>query len=48
METRELVLDIDGMTCASCVQKVERALGEVVANARHDKASAKRSRGWNR
>ncbi len=29
METRELVLDIDGMTCASCVQKVERALGEV-------------------
>ena len=29
METRELVLDIDGMTCASCVQKVERALGGV-------------------
>ena len=29
METGELVLDIDGMTCASCVQKVERALGEV-------------------
>jgi Cu+-exporting ATPase len=29
MATRELVLDIDGMTCASCVQKVERALGSV-------------------
>jgi heavy metal translocating P-type ATPase len=27
--TRELVLDIEGMTCASCVQKVERALGGV-------------------
>jgi Cu+-exporting ATPase len=26
---RELVLDIDGMTCASCVQKVERALDRV-------------------
>jgi Cu+-exporting ATPase len=26
---RELVLDIDGMTCASCVQKVERALDHV-------------------
>jgi Cu+-exporting ATPase len=29
MPTREIVLDIDGMTCASCVQKVERALGSV-------------------
>ena len=29
MATTELVLDIDGMTCASCVQKVERALGSV-------------------
>jgi heavy metal translocating P-type ATPase len=27
--TKELVLDIEGMTCASCVQKVERALGDV-------------------
>jgi heavy metal translocating P-type ATPase len=26
---RELVLDIQGMTCASCVQKVEKALGKV-------------------
>ncbi|HEX6845135.1 MAG TPA: heavy metal translocating P-type ATPase [Actinomycetota bacterium] len=25
----EIVLDIEGMTCASCVQKVERALGDV-------------------
>jgi Cu+-exporting ATPase len=25
----ELVLDIDGMTCASCVTKVERALSSV-------------------
>ena len=29
MATKELVLDIEGMTCASCVQKVERALGDV-------------------
>jgi Cu+-exporting ATPase len=29
MGQRELVLDIDGMTCASCVQKVERALDHV-------------------
>ena len=29
MATTDLVLDIDGMTCASCVQKVERALGDV-------------------
>ena len=29
MATKEQVLDIDGMTCASCVQKVERALGSV-------------------
>ncbi len=29
MATKELVLDIEGMTCASCVQKVERALGGV-------------------
>jgi heavy metal translocating P-type ATPase len=28
-DERELVLDIDGMTCASCVAKVEKALGEV-------------------
>jgi Cu+-exporting ATPase len=27
--TKELVLDIDGLTCASCVQKVERALDAV-------------------
>ncbi|MGE5226990.1 MAG: heavy metal translocating P-type ATPase [Planctomycetaceae bacterium] len=26
---REIVLDIEGMTCASCVQKVEKALGQV-------------------
>ena len=29
MATTDLVLDIEGMTCASCVQKVERALGDV-------------------
>ena len=31
MATRELTatLDIDGMTCASCVRRVERALGKV-------------------
>ena len=29
MPPTELVLDIEGMTCASCVQKVERALGDV-------------------
>jgi Cu+-exporting ATPase len=29
MATKEIVLDIEGMTCASCVQKVERALGSV-------------------
>jgi len=28
-ETAELVLDIEGMTCASCVGKVERALDHV-------------------
>ena len=28
-DRRDLVLDIDGMTCASCVQKVERALSGV-------------------
>ena len=27
LREREIVLDIEGMTCASCVQKVERALG---------------------
>ena len=27
--TDDLVLDIEGMTCASCVAKVERALGDV-------------------
>jgi Cu+-exporting ATPase len=29
MASKELVLDIEGMTCASCVQKVERALDGV-------------------
>ena len=29
MTARDLVLDIEGMTCASCVLKIERALGEV-------------------
>ncbi|MFI5055508.1 MAG: heavy metal translocating P-type ATPase [Actinomycetota bacterium] len=29
MATTDHVLDIEGMTCASCVQKVERALGDV-------------------
>ena len=29
MATTDLVLDIEGMTCASCVHKVERALGDV-------------------
>jgi Cu+-exporting ATPase len=33
---RQVVLDIEGMTCASCVQKVERALREV---GRVDEAS---------
>lgn len=28
-QRREIVLDIEGMTCASCVQKVEKALGTV-------------------
>ena len=28
-DERELILDIEGMTCASCVIKVEKALGEV-------------------
>jgi heavy metal translocating P-type ATPase len=29
LSTKELVLDIEGMTCASCVLKVERALDDV-------------------
>ncbi len=29
MPTKEFVLDIEGMTCASCVRKVERALDDV-------------------
>jgi len=29
LTARDLVLDIEGMTCASCVLKIERALGEV-------------------
>src|SRR4051794_37239982 len=28
-ESRELSLPIEGMTCASCVRRVERALGKV-------------------
>ena len=28
-DEREIVLDIEGMTCASCVNKVEKALGSV-------------------
>ena len=28
-EERAVVLDIEGMTCASCVQRVERALEDV-------------------
>ena len=28
-ETREVVLDVEGMTCASCVQKIERSLSKL-------------------
>jgi copper chaperone CopZ len=28
-DQQEVVLDVDGMTCASCVRKIESALGRV-------------------